>query len=93
MGLSITTVSSIHPLKPMFNSPVAYTDTTIQWSEANPNWAEKPGPNMKYKACGSKPTTEDGGKTWKLDEIRVEQSVAPADYKPRQQVWGKSTWC
>lgn len=60
----------------------AYHNTTIVLETADQKWGLRP--TRIIRASADNATTSDAGKTWVWQEIRLEQSVAPNDYKPNQ---------
>ncbi|KAF2435533.1 hypothetical protein EJ08DRAFT_692776 [Tothia fuscella] len=55
-----------------------YSDNTVVLSQPNPVWGKTP--STHYMACADRAETADGGTTWKIPHIKLQQSNAPKDY-------------
>jgi hypothetical protein len=57
---------------------IAYSDTTIVFSE--PVTTLDKMVNMHNQGCADSIKSSDGGKTWKIPNIRIEKNEAPGQY-------------
>jgi hypothetical protein len=57
---------------------IGYYNTTIVLSERDATWGLQP--NMHNLACADYIRTPDGGKTWEIGTISIQESNAPADF-------------